>query len=200
MPSPRITAASRRSGGSTPRRDSRPARSRRWWPRRRSSSGSTSAPSIWCARLARLAASRRCCSEWAARATPFPGRRKAACSRRPATISIECAALVRAVRRGELDRIVSHDAPLDVLSQQLVAETACVEYTEDALFELTQPCLALSRAREVRFRCGRDDGGRRHRQPTRAPQRDDPSRRSARHGAGPQGIAHAGDCLGRRHS
>ncbi len=62
---------------------------------------------------------------------------------------VECAALVRAVRRGELDRIVAHDAPLDVLSQQLVAETACVEYTEDALFELTRrawPYRALARS------------------------------------------------------
>ena len=38
---------------------------------------------------------------------------------------IECAALLRSVRRGELDAIVAHDAPLDVLAQQIVAETAC---------------------------------------------------------------------------
>src|ERR1700736_5583862 len=31
---------------------------------------------------------------------------------------IECAALLREVRRGSLDRIVTHDAPLDVLAQQ----------------------------------------------------------------------------------
>ena len=37
---------------------------------------------------------------------------------------VECAALLRAVRRGELDLIVSHDRPLDVLAQQIVAETA----------------------------------------------------------------------------
>ena len=35
---------------------------------------------------------------------------------------VECAALLRAVRRGELDAIVAHDAPLDVLAQQIVAE------------------------------------------------------------------------------
>src|SRR5204862_194117 len=35
---------------------------------------------------------------------------------------VECAALLRAVREGELDRIVAHDAPLDVLAQQIVAE------------------------------------------------------------------------------
>jgi ATP-dependent Lhr-like helicase len=47
---------------------------------------------------------------------------------------IECAALLRTVRRGELDRIVSHDAPLDVLAQQITAELACREAGEDELF------------------------------------------------------------------
>jgi ATP-dependent Lhr-like helicase len=49
---------------------------------------------------------------------------------------IECAALMREVRRGELDRIVTHDAPLDVLAQQIVAETSCADYDEDELFDL----------------------------------------------------------------
>ncbi len=49
---------------------------------------------------------------------------------------VECAALMRAIRRGELDSIVCHDAPLDVLAQQIVAETACQEYQEDDLFRL----------------------------------------------------------------
>jgi ATP-dependent Lhr-like helicase len=47
---------------------------------------------------------------------------------------VECAALLRAVRRGELDRIVEHDAPLDVLAQQVVAESSCRDYSEDELF------------------------------------------------------------------
>ena len=47
---------------------------------------------------------------------------------------IECAALMRSVRRGELDRIVTHDAPLDVLAQQLTAELACRDVREDELF------------------------------------------------------------------
>jgi ATP-dependent Lhr-like helicase len=61
---------------------------------------------------------------------------------------IECAALLRAVRGGELDAIVSHDAPLDVLAQQVVAETSCEDYTENALFELVRrawPYRALER-------------------------------------------------------
>jgi ATP-dependent Lhr-like helicase len=49
---------------------------------------------------------------------------------------IECAALMREVRRGELDRIVTHDAPLDVLAQQIVAETSCADYDEDELYHL----------------------------------------------------------------
>jgi len=49
---------------------------------------------------------------------------------------IECAALLREVRRGSLDRIVTHDAPLDVLAQQIVAETSCDDYGEDELFDL----------------------------------------------------------------
>jgi ATP-dependent helicase Lhr and Lhr-like helicase len=62
---------------------------------------------------------------------------------------VECAALLRAVRRGELDAIVQHDAPLDVLAQQIVAETACAEYDEDAMFALVRrawPYRDLARA------------------------------------------------------
>ena len=62
---------------------------------------------------------------------------------------VECAALLRASRRGELDAIVSHDAPLDVLAQQLTAETSCTPCTEDALFGLTKkawPYRGLARA------------------------------------------------------
>ena len=49
---------------------------------------------------------------------------------------VECAALLRAVRRGELDAIVPQERALDVLAQQIVAECACRDYTEDALFAL----------------------------------------------------------------
>jgi ATP-dependent Lhr-like helicase len=51
---------------------------------------------------------------------------------------VECAALLRAIKRGELDRIVVHDAPLDVLAQQLVAEASCCDYSEDELFEVVR--------------------------------------------------------------
>ncbi|MDE2195750.1 MAG: DEAD/DEAH box helicase [Gammaproteobacteria bacterium] len=48
---------------------------------------------------------------------------------------VDCAALLDAVRRGELDSLRVPDAPLDVLAQQIVADTACREWSEDALFE-----------------------------------------------------------------
>ena len=51
---------------------------------------------------------------------------------------VECAALLRAVRHGDLDAIVNHDAPLDVLAQQIVAEAGCREYTEDELYALVR--------------------------------------------------------------
>jgi ATP-dependent Lhr-like helicase len=53
---------------------------------------------------------------------------------------IECAALLRSVARGELDAIVPHDAPLDVLAQQIVAESSAREdaAAEDELFALVR--------------------------------------------------------------
>src|SRR6202166_919389 len=51
---------------------------------------------------------------------------------------VECAALLRAIKRGELDRILEQDAPLDVLAQQIVAETSCRDYSEDELFGLVR--------------------------------------------------------------
>src|SRR5438045_4785208 len=49
---------------------------------------------------------------------------------------VECAALLDGVRRGELDRLTIPDKPLDVLAQQVAAEVAAKEWSEDALFAL----------------------------------------------------------------
>ena len=49
---------------------------------------------------------------------------------------VECAALLDAVRRGELDRLVVPTNALDVLTQQITAEVAAREWSEDALFDL----------------------------------------------------------------
>jgi ATP-dependent Lhr-like helicase len=48
---------------------------------------------------------------------------------------VECAALVRAVTGGRLDRVEPPRAPLDVLAQQIVAECSAREWTEDGLFD-----------------------------------------------------------------
>jgi ATP-dependent Lhr-like helicase len=60
----------------------------------------------------------------------------------------ECAALLDCVRRGELDALQIPRAPLDVLSQQIVAEVSAQEWDEDALFEMFRnawPYASLSR-------------------------------------------------------
>ncbi|MBM3728846.1 MAG: DEAD/DEAH box helicase [Acidobacteria bacterium] len=51
---------------------------------------------------------------------------------------IECAATVRAIREGELDRFNKPRAPLDILAQQLVAACACDDWNEDALYQLAR--------------------------------------------------------------
>jgi ATP-dependent Lhr-like helicase len=47
---------------------------------------------------------------------------------------VECAALLDAVRRGELDQVTIPQQPLDVLAQQIVAEVAAREWSEDELY------------------------------------------------------------------
>ncbi len=49
---------------------------------------------------------------------------------------VECAALVRAIRAGELDRLRVPECPLDVLAQQIVAAVASEDWPEDELFAL----------------------------------------------------------------
>jgi ATP-dependent Lhr-like helicase len=49
---------------------------------------------------------------------------------------IECGALVRAIRKAEMDRLEIPDAPLDILAQQMVASAACEEFSEDGLYGL----------------------------------------------------------------
>jgi ATP-dependent helicase Lhr and Lhr-like helicase len=61
---------------------------------------------------------------------------------------VECAALVRAIRLGDLDRLMIPESPLDVLAQQMVAACAAEDWREDDLFALVRqayPYLALPR-------------------------------------------------------
>jgi ATP-dependent Lhr-like helicase len=61
---------------------------------------------------------------------------------------VECAALIRAIRAGALDRIEVPPAPLDILAQQIVAAAATQPWGEDELFALVRrafPYQALER-------------------------------------------------------
>ncbi|MFY9269273.1 MAG: DEAD/DEAH box helicase [Candidatus Manganitrophaceae bacterium] len=65
---------------------------------------------------------------------------------------IECAALIRAVRQGRLDRITPPEAPLDILAQQMVAEVAaCEEIGETPLFDLCRGAWPYHRLTREKF-------------------------------------------------
>ncbi len=51
---------------------------------------------------------------------------------------VECAALLRSVRRGELDRLLIPEKPRDVLAQQIVAASSVEDWDENKLFELVR--------------------------------------------------------------
>ena len=64
---------------------------------------------------------------------------------------VECAALLDCIRRGELDALRVLPAPLDVLAQQIVAETACREWHEDDLFALVRRAWPYATLTHERF-------------------------------------------------
>jgi ATP-dependent Lhr-like helicase len=51
---------------------------------------------------------------------------------------VECVAIIDAIKHGELDKIVMPEKPLDILAQQIVAETACRDYRDEELFTLVK--------------------------------------------------------------
>jgi len=51
---------------------------------------------------------------------------------------LECAALVRAIRQGDLDRLMIPESPLDVLAQQIVAACSAEEWGEEEMFALVR--------------------------------------------------------------
>src|SRR5712672_272990 len=62
---------------------------------------------------------------------------------------LECAALVRAIRQGDLDRIAIPEAPLDILAQQVVAMCSAEDWNETELFQVVRsayPYRDLARA------------------------------------------------------
>jgi ATP-dependent Lhr-like helicase len=106
----------------------RPARSGPSSRPPRSSSASTSATSSSSSRSARRARSRCCASGSAAPVTTSAGPRRAASIAMTRDDLIECAAAVRAMQAGRIDRPVQRDCPLDILAQQLVATCAAEDH------------------------------------------------------------------------
>jgi ATP-dependent helicase Lhr and Lhr-like helicase len=64
---------------------------------------------------------------------------------------LECAALVRAIRAGELDRILIPESPLDVLAQQIVAACAADDWTEDDLFAMVRRAYPYRNLKRAEF-------------------------------------------------
>jgi ATP-dependent Lhr-like helicase len=49
---------------------------------------------------------------------------------------LECAALIKAIRAGELDKLIIPEEPLDILAQQIVASCATNDWQEEQLFAM----------------------------------------------------------------
>ena len=64
---------------------------------------------------------------------------------------IECMALIRAFRHGALDTLSIPEWPLDVLCQQIVAESASREYGEDEMFDLVRRAYSYRRLPRERY-------------------------------------------------
>ncbi len=64
---------------------------------------------------------------------------------------VECAALVRGVKRGNLDEIHLRDAPLDILAQQIVAACATEDFDEDELAALVRGAAPYAALTDERF-------------------------------------------------
>jgi ATP-dependent Lhr-like helicase len=64
---------------------------------------------------------------------------------------VESTALLQSVRAGKLDRIAIREQPLDVLSQQIVAETASEDWQVDDLFALVRRAYPYRRLQRAEF-------------------------------------------------
>ena len=64
---------------------------------------------------------------------------------------IECAALVRAIRTGAMDRLEPSENALDILAQHLVAACAADDWAEDDLFDLVRSTHAYRKLPRERF-------------------------------------------------
>jgi ATP-dependent helicase Lhr and Lhr-like helicase len=64
---------------------------------------------------------------------------------------VECAAIIDAVRRGELDRLELPEQPLDILAQQIVAASAPEEWSEADLFEMVRRAYPYRNLERTKF-------------------------------------------------
>jgi len=64
---------------------------------------------------------------------------------------VECTAIIRSVRSGELDRIIIREKPLDVLAQQIVAEASAEDWDEEALYSLFRRAYVYRRLERAEF-------------------------------------------------
>ena len=64
---------------------------------------------------------------------------------------VECAALLEAVRRGELDQLKVPENSLDVLAQQITAEVSAREWSEDELYSLMRRAYPYRNLRREEF-------------------------------------------------
>ncbi len=64
---------------------------------------------------------------------------------------VECAALLDCVQRGELDQLQTVDAALDVLAQQIVAEVAAQEGSEDRLYAMMRAAWPYAQLQREQF-------------------------------------------------
>ena len=114
---------------------------------------------------------------------------------------VECAALLDAIRRGELDAIKPRAAPLDVLAQQIVAEVGMQRVAgRRAATRASRARRATAISARERVRRGRADARRRLHDASRPPQRASALRPRERRAARPPRRAAHGDHERRRDS
>jgi ATP-dependent helicase Lhr and Lhr-like helicase len=65
---------------------------------------------------------------------------------------VECAALLRCVHGGELDRLTIPEKPLDVLAQQIVASASAEDWDENEFFELVRSSWPYRNLTQEEFR------------------------------------------------
>ena len=179
---------------------SRPARCARWSPPHRWNWASISATSSWCASSARRVRSRLSCSVSAAPITRSAACPRAGCFRSAAMTWSNAPRCCDAVRAGELDALNIPPQPLDVLSQQLVAEVSAREYGEDELYALVRRAWPYRSLRAARLRPGAAHAGGRRQHPARPPERLSAPRRGQSPAASAPRRAPDRDHLRRRHS